>query len=201
MKSSGLETNCYHHTIRSISFFLPLGDKTDSLHSCILGRSDTHLQPWLAAPLWTRDERDALVRAVSGLCILCCSTRVWRDTWPGESSSWASAADVSEGTIWFGAPGIKFTIWMDKKAFVPKFTVGKGPLGKGKTLIFKLADAVWTNYCKEKSNSHLHCVVGWWYKHSSPLLQTGQNLHLSSTFCFFKGTPSSITPTSIMSSG
>lgn len=54
INSSGLETNCYRHTSKSISFFLPLGDKTDSLHSCILGRSDTRLQPWLAAPLWAR---------------------------------------------------------------------------------------------------------------------------------------------------
>lgn len=42
-------------------------------------------------------------------------------------------------------------------------------------------------------NTHLHCVVGWWYIHSSPLLQTGQNLHLSITFCFLTGMASSST--------
>lgn len=50
-------------------------------------------------------------------------------------------------------------------------------------------------------NTHLHCVVGWWYVHSSPLLQTGQNLQRSITFGFFTGTaPSSAISTSITSS-
>ncbi len=53
----------------------------------------------------------------------------------------------------------------------------------------------------KNKNTYLHCVVGWWYKHSSPLLQTGQNLHRSITFCFFKGEiPSSAMSTSIKSS-
>lgn len=52
-----------------------------------------------------------------------------------------------------------------------------------------------------QTNTHLHCVVGWWYKHSSPLLHTGQNLHLSITFCLFSGTdPSSSPPSSISKS-
>lgn len=59
---------------------------------------------------------------------------------------------------------------------------------------------MWEFCFETKWNSYLHCVVGWWYEHSSPLLQTGQNLHLSSTFGFFKGRTSSITPASIMSS-
>lgn len=41
-----------------------------------------------------------------------------------------------------------------------------------------------------KLNTYLHWVVGWWYTHSSPLLQTGQNLQRSRTFWRFTGTDS-----------
>lgn len=32
---------------------------------------------------------------------------------------------MSEGTVWFGAPGVIFTAWMDEKAFIPKLAAGK----------------------------------------------------------------------------
>lgn len=51
-------------------------------------------------------------------------------SWPGWRSTGASPADVSEGTVWFGAPGVVFTVWMDEKAFIPKLTAGKCSLKK-----------------------------------------------------------------------
>lgn len=116
----------------------------------------------------------------------------WLITWPGWGGTCVSAADVSEGTVWFGAAGIVFTIWMDEKAFIPKLTAWKCSLKKKKNI------KKWLSDCRmgpllllRTTNTHLHCVVGWWYKHSSPLLHTGQNLHLSITFCFFNGMASS----------
>lgn len=49
-------------------------------------------------------------------------------TWFRWRSSCASAADMSEGAIWLGTPGVVFTIRMDKKAFIPKLAVWKGPV-------------------------------------------------------------------------
>lgn len=50
-----------------------------------------------------------------------------KSTWLKWSNSCASAADMSEGTIWLGTSGIVFTVGVDEKAFIPKLAVGKGP--------------------------------------------------------------------------
>ena len=59
-------------------------------------------------------------------------------TWPGRRSRRASAADMSEGTVWFGTSGVIFTVGMDEKAFIPKLAAGKSPLEKKKTERIKI---------------------------------------------------------------
>lgn len=66
--------------------------------------------------------------------------RYWSD-WGGVGGR-SSAADVSEGTIWFGTLAVKLTVRMDEKAFVPKLTAGESFALSGRVVVNALISSL-----------------------------------------------------------